>query len=243
MSEPENYRIVVFTGPSLHPSQARALLNATFLPPVKRGDLTPLLASKPCVVGIIDGEFYQTLAVAPKEVLALIEAGTTVYGASSIGALRAVELDRYGMIGVGAIYRLFRRGILDSDDEVALAYSKQTYQPVSEPLINIRFSLRAAVRRRLLDPAEAAEAAFGAVGVARARPHATEIFLRLRDLAAEGITKPTGQQMFGGASRDARSWDLHAEEMPAEELVWLIAALRARETNPGQGRGSSPNPG
>jgi len=157
MSEPENYRIVVFTGPSLHPSQARALLNATFLPPVKRGDLTPLLASKPCVVGIIDGEFYQTLAVAPKEVLALIEAGTTVYGASSIGALRAVELDRYGMIGVGAIYRLFRRGILDSDDEVALAYSKQTYQPVSEPLINIRFSLRAAVRRRLLDPAEAAE--------------------------------------------------------------------------------------
>jgi hypothetical protein len=109
------------------------------------------------VVGIIDGEFYQSLAVAPKEVLALIEAGTTVYGASSIGALRAVELDRYGMIGVGTVYRLFRRGILDSDDEVALAYSKETYQPVSEPLVNIRFSLRAAVRRRLLDPAETAE--------------------------------------------------------------------------------------
>lgn len=104
-------------------------------------------------------------------------------------------------------------------------------------------SRRPAAEVPAVDPAEAAEAAFGAVGVARARPHATEIFLRLRDLAAEGITKPTGQQMFGGASRDARSWDLHAEEMPAEELVWLIAALRARETNPGQGRGSSPNPG
>ena len=30
--------VVVFTGPSLHPSAAAALLDATFLPPVKRGD-------------------------------------------------------------------------------------------------------------------------------------------------------------------------------------------------------------
>src|ERR1035437_1659661 len=113
--------IVVFTGPSLHPSEAATLLDATFLPPVKRGDIAGLMAARPRMVGIVDGEFYQSLAVTPKEVLALIVAGTAVYGAASMGALRAVELQPYGMIGVGSVYRLFRRGVLDADDEVALS--------------------------------------------------------------------------------------------------------------------------
>lgn len=149
--------IVIFTGPSLHPREAATLFDATYLPPIKRGDLAPFLASKPAIVGIIDGEFYQNLAVTPKEVLALLEAGVKVYGAASMGALRAVELHRYGMIGVGSVFRLFRRGVLDADDEVALAYSNETYHAVSQPLVNTRYALRAAVRRRILTRAEAAE--------------------------------------------------------------------------------------
>jgi hypothetical protein len=148
--------VVVFTGPSLHPSAAAALLDATFLPPVKRGDLDPLLAAKPSAVGIIDGEFYQSLAVSPKEVLALLESGVAVYGAASMGALRAVELHRYGMIGVGSIFRLFRRGVLDADDEVAVTYCGETWRPLSEPLINTRYALRGAVRKGILTGAEAA---------------------------------------------------------------------------------------
>lgn len=103
-----------------------------------------------------------------------------------------------------------------------------------------------AERRIPVSPASAsqvAEAAFGSGIVSRARPYANEIFLRLRDLAAEGITEPDGRQMFGGDSRDARSWDLHAEEMPVAELVWLIAALRARDAGASRGRGLSPDPG
>jgi hypothetical protein len=150
-------QIVIFTGPSLHPSKAEPLLEATYLPPIRRGDLTRLLAAKPRIVGIIDGEFYQSLAVTPKEVLALLEAGVAVYGAASMGALRAVELHCHGMIGVGTVFRLFRRGVLDADDEVALAYSEETYQALSEPLINTRYALRAAVRRGILIRAEVAE--------------------------------------------------------------------------------------
>ena len=149
-------RVVVFTGPSLHPRAAAALLNATILPPIKRGDLEPFLASKPAAVGIIDGEFYQSLAVSPKEVLALLETGVAVYGAASMGALRAVELGRYGMIGVGSVFRLFRRGVLDSDDEVAVTYCKETWRPLSEPLVNTRYALRAAVRKGILTGMEAA---------------------------------------------------------------------------------------
>jgi hypothetical protein len=46
---------------------------------------------------------------------------------------------------------------LDADDEVALAYSSETYQAVSEPLVNTRYALRAAVRRGILTRGEAAE--------------------------------------------------------------------------------------
>lgn len=152
-----NSRIVVFTGPSLHPSEAASLLDARFLPPIKRGDLARFHDSKPSVVGIIDGEFYQSLAVTPKEILALLETGAAVYGAASMGALRAVELNRYGMIGVGTVYRLFRSGVLDADDEVALAYSKETFRAVSEPMVNTRFALRAAVRCGVLSRTEAYE--------------------------------------------------------------------------------------
>ncbi len=151
-------RTCIFTGPSLHPDCARELLEATVLPPIKRGDLDALSSLKPQIIGIIDGEFYQSLAVTPKEILPFLESGVKVYGASSMGALRAVELRRYGMIGVGGVFRLFRNGALDADDEVALAYSPSTYEAISEPLVNTRYILRAAVRRKLLERTEAGEA-------------------------------------------------------------------------------------
>ncbi len=148
-------RVFVFLGPSLHPREAAALLNATYLPPIRRGDLKTLPPAETRAVAIVDGEFYQSLAVAPKEVLALIETGVPVYGASSMGALRAVELHPYGMIGVGSVFRLFRAGVLDADDEVALAYCPETYRALSEPLVNTRYGLRAAVREHILSAAEA----------------------------------------------------------------------------------------
>jgi hypothetical protein len=146
--------VVVFLGPSLHPREAARLLDATYLPPIKRGDLQSLPAKNPRAVAIVDGEFYQSLAVAPKEVLALIETGVPVYGASSMGALRAAELHPFGMIGVGSVFRLFRRGVLDADDEVALAYCPESYRNLSEPLVNTRFALRAAARDRILTSLE-----------------------------------------------------------------------------------------
>ncbi len=150
-------RVVVFTGPSLHPDEARTVIDAAFLPPVKRGDLEAVLSMEPKAVAIIDGEFYQNLAVSPKEILPLLDGGVQVYGASSMGALRAVELCKFGMIGFGSVFRLFRSGCLDADDEVALAYCPWTYRPMSEPLVNTRYALRAAVRKRILIRAEAAE--------------------------------------------------------------------------------------
>jgi hypothetical protein len=146
----------IFVGPSLDLGTARTILDAIYLPPVKRGDLADLTAEIK-TVGIIDGEFFQSLAVSPKEVLSLLGRGLKVYGSSSMGALRAVETRLFGMIGVGTIFEWYRDGVIDADDEVALTYDAATYATFSDPLVNIRFALRAARQENLIDQAKADE--------------------------------------------------------------------------------------
>jgi hypothetical protein len=139
----------VYLGPSLPRETARGVLEAVYLPPIRRGDLERL-PSHVKVVAIVDGEFYQSLAVSPKEILRVMERGIAVYGASSMGALRATELHTYGMIGVGEIFRLYKDEVIDGDDEVAQTYDPRTFAPYSEPLVNIRYALAAGVEARLI---------------------------------------------------------------------------------------------
>ncbi len=147
-------RAVIFLGPSLPQAEARALLDADYRPPVRRGDVDALCRDAPCVIGIVDGEFFQSLAVSPKEILRSLRAGCTVFGASSMGALRAVELQRYGMIGVGTVFELYRSGRVDGDDEVALVFSADDQRALSMPLVNLRVALAAASREGLLSAGE-----------------------------------------------------------------------------------------
>lgn len=147
---------VVFAGPSLDRAAARELLAAEYRPPVRRGDVEPLLRNPPAAIGIVDGVFFQTLAISPKEILLALRAGVRVYGSSSIGALRAVELERYGMSGVGSIFEAYRSGRLDADDEVATTYASDGQRPLSCPLVTIRALLRHARDTGVLEPREAA---------------------------------------------------------------------------------------
>jgi len=148
---------VVFLGPSLDHASAQPLVNARFLPPVARGDIDRLLTTEvPDAIGIVDGQFFQSLSISPKEVLRALDAGSRVFGASSMGALRAVELAPYGMVGVGEIYRLYASGTVDADDEVAMVYDTETLRPLSVPLVNMRLALDAAVAQELTTPAFAA---------------------------------------------------------------------------------------
>ena len=145
---------VVFLGPSLAREDAERILDADYLPPICRGDLERLLPEHVRYVGIVDGEFYQSLSVSPKEVLKLLRRGVTVFGASSMGALRAAETWKLGTIGVGQIFTMFRDGILDADDEVALIYERDTYRKLSEPLVNLRAALDMAATAGVIDEQE-----------------------------------------------------------------------------------------
>jgi hypothetical protein len=51
------------------------------------------------------------------------------------------------MIGVGDIFRMFRSGDLDSDDEVAVIINPETFEAISEPLVNIRATIPAMIKK------------------------------------------------------------------------------------------------
>lgn len=137
-------KVVVFLGPSLPRDRAKEILDAEYMPPAKRGDIYRAVEDAADIIGLIDGVFFQDSAVAHKEILYALKNDVVVVGASSMGALRASELDIYGMEGVGEIYRLYNKSELVSDDEVALVFDPISFESLSEPLINIRYSIKTA---------------------------------------------------------------------------------------------------
>jgi hypothetical protein len=144
----------VFIGPSLGVADARQHLDATYLPPVAMGDVLRALAGRPAAIGIIDGVFETVPAVWHKEILFALSQGVRVYGASSMGALRAAELHSLGMRGIGRIFEDYRDGVLEDDDEVAVAHHDAAggFRPLCDPLVNIRAALARAESLGLLTP-------------------------------------------------------------------------------------------
>jgi hypothetical protein len=134
---------VIFLGPSLPVEEARVILDADYRPPVKRGDIAAI-PPEVDVVGIIDGVLLNDAAVGHREILSLLDRGVKVFGASSMGALRAAELADFGMVGIGRIYEEYASGRVEGDDEVVLSFDPFSLLPLSEPLINIRLNLQKA---------------------------------------------------------------------------------------------------
>jgi hypothetical protein len=143
---------VIFTGPSLSWSEVASIdKRPRCCAPAVRGDVSKAAKAGIRLVGLIDGVFYDRAAVSHREIIDAMRSGVTVIGGSSMGALRASELDGFGMIGVGKIYDCFKHGRIEADDEVAVAYNPVTFSPVSDPLVNIRFALHSLVQAGLVD--------------------------------------------------------------------------------------------
>jgi TfuA protein len=137
-------RAVIFTGNSITHEEARTILQANYQPPVRRFQLEKFVQQGYKIIGIIDGIFFDRAAVGHREILSALNAGVKVVGGASMGALRASELDTHGMIGVGKVYELYRDGVIESDDEVAVSTNPDTFEPISIPLVNMRETLKAA---------------------------------------------------------------------------------------------------
>ncbi|MBI5681450.1 MAG: TfuA-related McrA-glycine thioamidation protein [Methanobacterium sp.] len=147
-------KIIIFTGPSLHPDEASKILDADYRPPIKRGDVTTALNENPDIIGIIDGVFHQTPAVSHREILDALKKGVIVVGGASMGALRASELDDFGMVGIGYVYKQYKEGFIESDDDVAIVMDPITLKQISDSLVSMEYSFKTALNNGLISKSE-----------------------------------------------------------------------------------------
>lgn len=147
----------VFLGPTLDTQTARALAPVVFRPPAALGDVYRAVLDGFTRVLIVDGYFHSVPSVQHKEVMFALGQDVPVYGCSSMGALRAAELHEYGMIGIGSIFRAFRDGVYNDDDEVAVAHAdaEHGYRALSVPMVTIRAALAQADGKRLVSKSSA----------------------------------------------------------------------------------------
>jgi hypothetical protein len=135
--------IIVFAGPSIVGTDARDWPRISFRPPAECGDLARAVMARPRAIGLIDGCFETCASPWHKEILWGLSKDIPIFGAASMGALRAVELQPYGMVGIGTVFDAYRRGHIDGDDEVAVLHGPPDvgYLPLTEAMVNIRASL------------------------------------------------------------------------------------------------------
>lgn len=152
-----NKSVAVFLGPSLPRDQACQILDAHYYPPASKGDIYRIMASGVKTIILIDGIFHGKPSIWHRELIHAMEEGIRVFGASSMGALRAAELEPFGMIGHGQVFTWYRDGLLESDDEVALIHGTEEagFVSMSEPLVNIRYTLIKAVEAHYLTTEQA----------------------------------------------------------------------------------------
>lgn len=153
-------KILIYTGLSLPFSEAKEILDShddievVYKRPIKRGDLSHDIKENPDIIAIIDGVFHQNSAVGHREILSVMKKGVKVYGSSSMGALRASELDVLGMEGIGYCYNEYASGNVTSDDDVAVMLDSETLEALSVPLISMNYVFTNAVAENIITKEE-----------------------------------------------------------------------------------------
>ncbi|MCP3822103.1 TfuA-like protein [Streptomyces sp. A3M-1-3] len=219
--------IHVYVGPTL--SRDESLLNAPsvrVLPPVRHGDLfDPAVADGDTVV-ILDGVYHQAPALRHKEILAVLGRGVRVFGAASIGALRAAELHEFGMLGVGAVFSAYVRGDIDGDDEVAVGQEPGGgLRALTWPLVNLRHVLGIAEHEGDVT-GETASGLLEALGA---------VYYPQRTMAAVlAVCRRHGAEAFGAWLAERRRADRHFGDLKRLDALEAVqAALDGPPPGPG----------
>lgn len=231
---------VVFLGPSLPREEARLCWSdAVFRDPAECGDVYRAVTDGARAIGLCDGYFDHRLAPWHKEILWAMKQGVAVYGAASMGALRAVELEAFGMIGVGEVFRWYAEGRLEDDDEVAVIHEapERGFRPRSEAAVNVRATLARAVEAGVIAPASAEHL----VGLLKTTFYPERSYGRLLEGAAgqlpAGELRKLQEFLAGGGSIDVKRLDVLAllERMRADAAhgfsEYRPADFRFEQTN------------
>jgi len=232
----------IFLGPSLSLAEAQAILpDAICLPPARRSDVyAAIRAHQPDAVALIDGYFEQVPSVWHKELLWALDQGIALYGAASMGALRAAELSQFGMVGVGRVYEAYATGRFapftdefDGDDEVAVVHGPaEIGYPSSDALVDMRAMLAQAVEEGVIDPPVMQELAGAAKAIFYKRRTWADVF------EGAGLSAGNAQNMhawiagnkFSQKRLDAAALLRHLAECKQSKRVPDIPAFRFERT-------------
>lgn len=151
-------KIIVFCGPTIDAIEASKYIDAEFKPPAKHGDVISCVYNdRPDVIVLIDGVFISDLSVWNNEINEALNIGVVVYGASAMGAIRAAEMETWGMVGVGEVFKQYSDASIEADDEVFCDFSivNGVYNRKTISIVNLRYILSAAVEDEALTVKEA----------------------------------------------------------------------------------------
>ncbi|MDA8050861.1 MAG: TfuA domain-containing protein [Rhodospirillales bacterium] len=213
---------LVFLGPTLAAEEAVALIEAEILPPARQGDLyRAVRARRPRAIGLIDGVFRNAPAVWHREILWALASGVHVFGAASMGALRAAELAPFGMRGVGRIFEAYRDGRwpgldapFEDDDEVAVMHAPLEAGgfALSDAMVDLRATLAAAEAAGVVS-----RAASAALAAEMKRRHFSERSLAaLAEAANAALGKGTGTWIAA-----------HPERIKEQDALAMLRAMAA----------------
>lgn len=143
---------LIFVGPSLPDAKKFADPTVVLRAPARQGDFVQAVHQGATAIGLVDGFFENVPPVWHKEILFALKQGCRVFGASSMGALRAVECAAFGMTGIGRIYEDYQSGIRFDDGDVALQHgpAELGYPALSVPLVNVDAIIERAVSLSLI---------------------------------------------------------------------------------------------
>ncbi|HSL83540.1 MAG TPA: TfuA-like protein, partial [Thermoanaerobaculia bacterium] len=202
--------VIVFAGPTLYPALAQGGCRealppwAELRPPAARGDVLRALSAEPHTIVLLDGVYFTEPAVTHKELLYTLQAGVRVLGAASLGALRAVELERHGMVGVGRVFERFRSGELEGDDEVALLHApaERAFRPLTVALVELREAVDGLVREGLLRESAGADLVAAVKGLA----FSDRSLDRVRALAADAMPGAAAETLLRRLEAPGVKW-------------------------------------
>ena len=189
-------KTIIFAGPTISADDVSQILEAECRGPVAQGDVYKACLDGAETIGIIDGYFDGVPSVWHKEILWAIAKGVQVFGSASMGALRAAELDAFGMIGVGKIYEDYRDDILEDDDEVAIVHGPAEigYVCLSEPMVSIRATIEEAVACQTVSISQ------GAMLIERAKN------LHYRSRTWQAVLDETGSILNDCETENLKNW-------------------------------------
>jgi hypothetical protein len=218
---------VIFAGPSLPPSARADIAGLEWRPPIGRGDLYLAALQRPRLIGVVDGYFETVPTVWHKEILWAMAQGIHVYGAASIGALRAAELADFGMRGIGLVYRQFHSGMLTDDDEVAVLHgpAELDYVAVTEAMVNVRSTVSSALQSGVVSP-DAAEVLVGAAKSLFYKDRTWELILKRA--AANGVALQELDRFVEWLPRG----QVNQKRLDAEEMLSALLSHMRTDATP-----------